>query len=127
MKLYAPSRPNRSTPLGTAIFRSKPTDAEAFCANGAGSVTFSAVQPTVRAPAVPPVTLVTEIGVLDGQLPCALSHRRRYTSASGVAAALVNVTLSWPAQLAPVALLVRLTVYASDTGVRVASAAPVEA
>jgi hypothetical protein len=58
---------------------------------------------------VPPVTPVTVIGVL-GQLPCALSHSRRYTSESGVAEALVNETLSWPVQDAPEASLVSETV-----------------
>ena len=42
----------------------------------AGSVIFMAVQLTVSADAVPPVTLVTVIGV-DGQLPWALSQSRR--------------------------------------------------
>ena len=59
MKLYAPSWPNRSAPLGTTIFRSKPTEPPCPWASGAGSVIFSAVQATSSAPGVPPVTFET--------------------------------------------------------------------
>ena len=45
-------------------------------ASGAGRVICRAVQPTVSAEAVPPVTLLTVIGV-DGQEPWALSQSRR--------------------------------------------------
>lgn len=68
MKLNAPSCPNRSAPLGTTIFRSKPTVPDWPWASGAGRVMSRAVQPTVSAPAVPPVTLLTVIGVV-GQEP----------------------------------------------------------
>lgn len=68
MKLNCPSRPNRSAPLGTTILRSNPTVPLCPCWSGVGSVMSSAVQPTESADGVPPLTLVTVIGVL-GQLP----------------------------------------------------------
>ena len=45
-------------------------------ASGVGRVICRAVQLTLRADGVPPVTLLTVIGVV-GQLPCALSQSRR--------------------------------------------------
>src|SRR5439155_18780546 len=124
MKLYAPSWPNRSAPLGTTIRRSKPTVPDWFWFSGAGRVIFNAVQATSSAPAVPPVTLDTVIGVLDGQVPWKLSHSRRYTSVSATGEALTKLTLSCPVQVKPAASLVRFTVYDGEAGVRVASVPP---
>ena len=106
--MNAPSRPNRSTPAGTAIRRSNPTVAEPFCAKGFGSATRSAVHATVGASGVPPVRLVTRIGIA-AQVPCQLSHSRRYTSVSATAEALVNDTDSCPVHVAPDASLDRVT------------------
>ncbi len=50
------------------MLRSNPTEALWFWLSGAGSAIFSAVQETDSGDGVPPVTLVTVIGV-DGQLP----------------------------------------------------------
>jgi hypothetical protein len=69
MYAYGPLRPKRSDPFGTATDSEKSSVPVWFCASAAGSVTFSAVQPTSSAPAVPPVRLVILIGWFDGQLP----------------------------------------------------------
>ena len=63
-------------PLGTTIPRSKLIVADWPCASGFGRVIFNAVQPTLSADGVPPVTAVTVIGVV-GQVPWWLSHSRR--------------------------------------------------
>lgn len=68
MKLNAPSWPKRSAPLGTVMPRSKPIVALWPCASGVGRAIWRAVQPTESAPAVPPVTLVTVIGMAE-QVP----------------------------------------------------------
>jgi hypothetical protein len=81
--------------------------ADLFWGRAVGRATFNAVQDTVSGAGWPPVRLVTVTGVL-GQEPWALSHRRRYTSVSGTAEALVKETDSCPVQVPPVASLVRV-------------------
>src|SRR5439155_216840 len=70
--------------------------------------TVRPAEPAVAA-GVPPVRLVTRIGIA-AQVPCQLSHSRRYTSVSATAEALVNDTDSCPVHVAPDASLDRVTV-----------------